>query len=383
MSMNDEIEKCTSCGFCQAACPVFGATLRAAFNARGKMLLLQEMRKGYLEWSEEVAETFLACTTCRACTYSCPRLVKGAEVMEDLRRDLYKKGLLPREFLSLEGNIESKGNIYGLPPNGRIEAYPRELRELAERHALKPRAEVLLYPGCLPAYMDMRITPSLIRLLEHVKADYTVLGPGEICCGLPLHLMGSDAFAEHAGRVSEQIRATGARTLLTPCAGCYRTFSRLYPPVADLGMEVLHTVQYLNRLPEEERIRAGRKLPKRITYHDPCDLGRACGIFEEPRAILKRIPGVELVEMEKNRMEARCCGGGGGVTAHHPDLAVDMAARRVQDALDIGAEGIVSGCPACKDNLKKGALRIPREARGRIAVMDITETILAGVEESD
>ena len=117
------------------------------------------------------------------------------------------------------------------------------------------------------------------------------------------------------------------------------------------------------------------KLGKKVTYHDPCDLGRAFQIFEEPRNILKNIPGVEYVEMARNRLQARCCGGGGGVQANNPEMAVEMGAERVRDALDVGADIIVSGCAACKDNLRKGAKAIPKQERGKIKVMDITEIV--------
>jgi heterodisulfide reductase subunit D len=118
-----------------------------------------------------------------------------------------------------------------------------------------------------------------------------------------------------------------------------------------------------------------------LTYHDPCDLGRAFRIFEEPRNILKSIPGLDFVEMTRNRLYARCCGGGGGVLANNPDLALNMASERVRDALEVGAEIIVSGCAACKDTLRKGARAIPKEERGKIKVMDITEIVTQAMDE--
>jgi Fe-S oxidoreductase len=121
------------------------------------------------------------------------------------------------------------------------------------------------------------------------------------------------------------------------------------------------------------------ELAKKVTYHDPCDLGRAFKIFEEPRDILKGIPGLEYVEMTRNRLKARCCGGGGGVQANNPEMAVEMGAERVRDALAVGAEIIVSGCAACKDNLRKGAKAIPKGERGKIKIMDITEAVAAAM----
>jgi len=140
-------------------------------------------------------------------------------------------------------------------------------------------------------------------------------------------------------------------------------------------MDVYHSVHFLEKLINEGIIKFKGDFRKKVTYHDPCDLGRTFKIFEEPRNIIKAIPGLEFVEMARNRLQARCCGGGGGVLANNPEMAVDMAAERVRDALAVGAEIIVSGCAACKDNLRKGAKAIPKKERGKIKIMDITEIV--------
>jgi Fe-S oxidoreductase len=371
----EEILKCTSCGFCQAACPVFGATLRPAYNTRGKMLLLKEVMEGLIEPSRDLAETFYTCTTCRACTYSCPRSIKAAELVEGVRRRLYEQGFAPGSLVAVKDNICRTGNVFAAGGKERIEVYPPSLREKVRRGELKEKAETLVFMGCLPSYLDMKTVPSLLKTLEAADVNCTTLASEESCCGFPLFLLGAGEFKPHAEKLLKNIRATGARELVTPCAGCYKTFQTLYPEIGDLGMRIYHTVQYLEKLASEERLTFDQPLPSKVTYHDPCDIGRACQIFEEPRSILRRIPGVEFVEMAKNRMEARCCGGGGGLQAYAPDLASEMAAKRVQDALAVGADVIVSGCPACKDNLKKGLRLIPKEERRRIKVLDIVEMV--------
>jgi Fe-S oxidoreductase len=140
-----------------------------------------------------------------------------------------------------------------------------------------------------------------------------------------------------------------------------------------MGLEVYHSVHYLEKMINDGSLKFEKDVSKKVTYHDPCDLGRAFQIFEEPRNILQAIPGLEYVEMARNRLQARCCGGGGGVLANEPEMAVEIASERVRDALVVGAEIIVSGCAACKDNLRKGAKGLPKEERGNIKVMDITE----------
>lgn len=376
----NQILQCSRCGFCQAVCPIFETTLRPAYNARGKMLLLKEVMDGRIELSQELAETFYYCTTCRSCTYSCPAKINVSEIVEEVRRKLFKDGHAPKPVLGVRDSISKADNVYASAREDRIEIYPSSLREKAEKNELPANAETLLFMGCLPSYLDMKIVPSLIRALDAGEVTYTTLATEESCCGFPLYLMGSDEFESHAQELIERIKATGARELVTPCAGCYKTFKNLYPEIGELGLKVYHSVQYFDKLLNEGKIRFSKEIAKKVTYHDPCDLGRACDIFEEPRDILKRIPGVEYVEMDRNRLDARCCGGGGGMQACNPDLAVDMAAERVRDALAVGAEIIVSGCPACKDNLRKGSRAIPKAERGKIKIMDITEMVTDALE---
>jgi Fe-S oxidoreductase len=362
----EEVLKCTNCGFCQASCPVFSATLRPAYNPRGKMLLLKEFLAGFIENPQDIAESLFTCTMCQACTYSCPRSIKGADVVEAARRMLYERGCAPPLSFKVLNNIRETGNVFASPTEDGI---------MAKRKGITDRADVLVFMGCLPNFMDMKTIPSLVGILEAAEMNYTSLGPEEVCCGFPILLAGSDDFEQHAARVMAKIKATGARQLVTPCSGCYRTFKHHYSRVGDMGVEVFHAVEYIDRLMDEGRIKVRGKLKVRATYHDPCDLGRASKIFREPRKILERIPELQLVEMAKNQLNARCCGGGGGLQAHNQDLALEMAKQRVRDALEVGAEIIVSACPACKDNLRKGAQALPKKERAGIRVRDITEVV--------
>ncbi|MFO7984232.1 MAG: FAD-binding and (Fe-S)-binding domain-containing protein [Desulfatiglandaceae bacterium] len=374
-AVDNELLACIFCGFCRLGCPTFSVTHRESRNARGRNALAFNLLNGTLEPSEELAEAFYSCTTCQACTYFCPARVKVDEIVEGVRKKLYESGFVPEPVQGIRENILKTGNVYASAKADRIDIYPPALKEKIQEGSLKSKAETLLFMGCVPSYLDMKMVPSLIKPLDAAQVDYTTLATEEGCCGFPLFLMGTDEFEPHAEKVIERIQATGAKELVTPCAGCYKTFKKLYPEIGDLGVEVYHSVHYLDRLINENKITFKGELGKKVTYHDPCDLGRSFQIFEEPRNILQAIPGLELVEMERNRLLARCCGGGGGVMANNPGLAVDMAAERVRDALAVGAEIMVSGCAACKDNLRKGAKAIPKEERGKIKIMDITEIV--------
>lgn len=372
----EQVLKCSKCGFCQAACPVFSATLRPAYNTRGKMLILKAVLDGTADLTTDLCETFYLCTECQACEVSCPSGVKGSEIVEKVRKELYERGFTPSSLAGVRDGILTAGNVFTSKQEDRVEIYPSQLKDRVKAGTLPEKAETLLFMGCLPSYMDMKIVPSFVHIMETGGVAFTTLATHEICCGLPLYLMGADVFDSHAAAVAANLKSMGVREIITPCAGCYKTFKTLYPEIGhDLGVEVYHTVHYLKKLVDEKRLTFHKTLSQKITYHDPCDLGRACGVFDEPRNVLRQIPGVELVEMENNRMEALCCGAGGGMAGVNPELALEMAAARVRQALAVGAEIIVSGCPACKDNLRKGARAIPKDERGRIKVMDITEIV--------
>jgi len=378
--IDNEVLACIHCGFCRLGCPTFSVTHRESRNARGRTALAFYLMNDSIEPSPDLAEAFYSCTTCQACTYFCPARIKVDEIVEGVRKKLYDADLVPEPVRGVRDNILKTGNVYASAKEGRIEIYPPSLKEKAKKGELKEKAETLLFMGCVPSYLDMKMVPSLIKPLDAAGVDYTTLSVEEGCCGFPLYLMGSDDFPSHAKSLIHRIRASGARELVTPCAGCYKTFKKIYPKIEDLGLEVYHSIQYLEKLIDEGKIKFEGEINKKVTYHDPCDLGRAFQVFEEPRNILKRIPELQYVEMPRNRLQARCCGGGGGVLANNPDMAVDMAAERVRDALAVGAEVIVSGCAACKDNLKKGAKAIPKQERGKIKIMDITEMVAGAIE---
>ncbi|MBC8418879.1 MAG: FAD-binding protein [Desulfobacterales bacterium] len=380
--IDNELLACIYCGFCRLGCPTFSVTHRESRNARGRSVLAFNFLNGTVEPSRELAEAFYSCTTCQACTYFCPAKVKVDEIVEGVREKLYKGGYTPEAVLGVRDNILKAGNVFASAKEERVDIYPPLLKQKAVEGTLKSEAETLLFMGCVPSYLDMKMIPSLIKPLDAAGVDYTTLATEEGCCGFPMFLMGArEDFRANAEKLIKKIKATGANELVTPCAGCYKTFKKLYPEIGDLGLEVYHSVHYLDKLINEGRIKLKGDLGKKVTYHDPCDLGRAFKIFEEPRNIIKNIPGVEYVEMARNRLQARCCGAGGGVQANNPDMAVAMGAERVRDALAVGAEIIVSGCAACKDNLRKGAKAIPKDERGKIKVMDITELIAKQIDD--
>jgi len=373
---DNEILACIYCGFCRLGCPTYDVTQLESRNARGRNILAFNLMTGTIEPSKELAESFYTCTTCNACTYFCPARIKVDEIIQKGREKLFAAGVTPEPVMALRHSILNTDNVYAAKKEDRIAIYPPSIKKQIKSGQLKEMADVLLFMGCVSSYLDMKIVPSLFKIMDAAGIDYTSLGTEEICCGFPLHLMGDqEKFEEAARNLIGRIKATGAKELVTPCAGCYKAFMKYYPEAGDLGVEVYHSIHYMQKLIGEKKLKLGGDLGKKVTYHDPCDLGRTFQTFEEPREILKAIPDIDFVEMSRNRLMARCCGGGGSVIAMEPELAADMAAVRINDAAEVGAEIIVSGCSACKDNLRKGVKSIPKEERPKIKVMDITEII--------
>jgi len=171
----------------------------------------------------------------------------------------------------------------------------------------------------------------------------------------------------------EAVRELGARRLVATCPSCYHTWAHEYPRILDepLGFEVLHSTELLADLVQEDKIRLGR-IEQKVTYHDPCDLGRTSGIYDAPRDVLKAIPGLEFVEMADIREMSLCCGGGGDAEMADAELTASVARRRIQQAQDTGAQVVVSACQQCVRTLAESA----RKNKIRLKAMDISELVL-------
>jgi heterodisulfide reductase subunit D len=230
--------------------------------------------------------------------------------------------------------------------------------------------------GCVSSFFprSYAIPQAAAGLLDAAGVDYALLGGDEWCCGFPLLANGAgdaarQAILHNVGRV----RALGARQVVLTCPSCYRTWAHDYPAVAGGlmdGLQVRHISELLADLVDQGRLPL-RAAGVRVTYHDPCDLGRRGGVVDAPRRVLNGIPGLELVEMREARQDALCCGGGGNLESVDPGLVQAAAARRLAQALETGAQTIVSACPQCERTLAQAA----RRQGARIRVVDLTELV--------
>lgn len=337
-----------------------------------------------VEWlDKDATEAAHLCTLCLRCVHECPQDAPVLDHVLRVRKGLWVAQRSPPGLRDMQSSIEVEGNPFWEPRHRRTEAYPPTLADRRAEDEVEP-PEVLLYPGCVYSYQDPRALAAVAIVMEAAGVDYQVLGEDEGCCGYVDHLAGAeDAFEDVARDTMGRIVATGARVLVTPCAGCFRTFSQLYTRV-DPGwpgqLEVLHLVEYIDRLMSEGRLPLSHESKVRmVAYHDPCDLGRHCGVFDAPRRVLSALPGVVLEEFPGSRQEAVCCGGGGGLRVFDTDTALDIAKRRL-GSLAGGMDGVATSCISCKGNLRLAATQLARGGGPRLKVHTVVELVAASLD---
>jgi len=373
--IDDEILICVQCGFCRIGCPVFNQTYLVSTNARGRVSLAYALMTNEIEPSKKLADRFYECTLCRNCTYTCPSGIDVQEIVEACRKVIYKAGFLPSPHKKVMENISRYGNPFGLtsdkvPKNFTLT--PEEWDEISKK---SDKLDALVYFGCLPYYQDLRIVPGTLKVLKCADIRFGTLEKDQSCCGYVGYILGTDSFEDQMNKVAKKIKKMSPELLVTPCSGCYKAFKTLYPEHIGFDVPVKHLLEYINDLIEAGRLQIKKDYPLKVAYHDPCDLGRHLEIYDPPRDLLRKIPNLELIEFKFNRSLARCCGGGGGVSAFDPQLMTSLAATRVKEATEVGAEVIVSACPSCKDSLKKGLSKLRKEMGVKMKILDIMEVV--------
>lgn len=363
---------CARCGYCQAVCPVFETLGWESTGPRGRMLIARAAAQGHV-LSPHQAQRVYQCTLCGHCREVCSTRIDTVSIWAELRKRLAEQGhLSDRPLAALRDNLLAAGNITGDAAENRL-LWQENLEPTQSFSSQLAGIEVVYFVGCVASlYPQVSAIPaSLASLLRRADISFTTLGSGEKCCGFPLIAMG---LPDEARRLAQEnlnlVRALGARTLVMTCPTCYRTWKRVYPELLGepLGVEVLHATEELVRLVKERRL-VFKPVEGRVTYHDPCDLGRNGGLYDPPRLLIEAAPSVELVEMADSRGDAQCCGGGGNLESVDPELAAAIADRRLVQALDTGASTLITACQQCRRTLAAAA----RRQRVRLKVVDVVE----------
>ncbi len=377
----ENLAQCRRCGICRDAvyedkgfdgiCPVWKNT--AGFETsfmRGRIQIAIALIEGRLEKTEENAESLFSCTLCGNCTSICAAEFDPAQCLESVRHVLKE---IPNEVRdTIAKKILENNNPY-VEENKTRRDWVKEVG-----FDIPCTGEVLYFTGCTAGFKLPETVIATAKVLKAAGVDFAVL-EDEPCCGSVMLRTGMvEEAKKNAENALEMIATSSAKTIVVTCAGCLKTLREDYIERFGFDLpEVLHVVEFLKPLIDSGKLKLKKSDEiKKITWHDPCHLGRALGVYEEPRDVLKAIPGVELVEMETNREAAMCCGSGGGLRSYDGDLAKKIAADRMQDAEEIGVDILATACPFCEHNLKDGASSMGSTIR----VVDILDFLADSLE---
>ncbi len=422
MSLKDyhyEMSHCHRCSYCKFVpfqlvkskrfscnCPSIALRNFHSYSAGGRVILGLSLLEGRLkEYTETMKQIVFECTMCGACQVQCRTYnynLNPIEVMQELRNHFIEQGeLIPEHMMMIEG-MKREDNVFGEPKKER----GNWAEGLDVKDVNKEKADVLFHAGCRASYDEdfQPVARAAVSILKKAGVDVGISGKSESCCGGRAHEIGYEGeFRNYAEDLVSRVKASGATKLVTICADCYGTFKGNYSAIGmKPDVEVLHITQYVDQLIKEGKIKFTTEIPLRVTYHDPCRLGRRGepgvqwkgeykrlephifapvpekpvklgleGCYDPPRDILKAIPGVELVEMERNRIHSFCCGAGGGVLEAFEDLALHTAGERIEEAKATKADAMVTACPWCERNFRDTL----EENNDEFPVYDIMELV--------
>jgi Fe-S oxidoreductase len=400
---------CYHCHKCTAGCPT------AFAMEYGPDRILRLIQFGQMERVLSSRDPWL-CLECEMCSTHCPNEIDGGKVMIALKELAGEQGYrvkdckalceLLADYLaqrpeaaiderlcegigrlnSLGQSITTEHNITGEDNANRL-IWSQNLERIPEGLEAKQGAEMVYFVGCVASFFPRtyRVPQAFTAILEHGDVDFTTLGGQEWCCGYPLLAMGR---LEEARELIEhnvaQVKALGASRVVFACPSCYHMWKFIYPDVLDkeIELEVLHATELLDEMIAANTIKLG-EMDLRVTYHDPCDLGRKSGVFDAPRRVLQSIPGLTLVEMGSYGQISECCGGGGNLESFDVDVLSDVSQRRMDRACEIGAEMIVSACQQCERTLTRAVRHHELARSSRMRVTDVTELVLQALEKAN
>jgi len=394
--VSQQLYSCRRCGMCgnkvTAAvpyiCPVREATAGFDhFYARGKMVIAQGLLEGKIQPSQELAEVLFSCTLCGNCMTQCgsvnqdtgEALVAITKIVEAMRADFlqnHPQWINPgyRDVLNASRQYN---NPWGLPRT----AKQKWANKMALKNARKEPAPVLLFIGCTVASnptLSLRARTAA-ELFHRAAVDFAVLGKDEPCCGSVQKRIGDLTLVHEM--IDENINlfnSLGCETIVTLCAGCASMLKNDYgEATATLKPRILHIVEFLPKLIQEGKLALKGKSSLKVTYHDPCHLGRHMGIYDAPRAILRALPGITLLERAATKENTICCGAGGGMRIFESgSLAEHIGRVAVESSVQLGAEALVTACPFCEMNLDTAA----SSANSKIPIYDIVDLVYEALE---
>jgi len=395
---------CLGCGDCGYAirpavgryltCPVKEVMEDEGFElyfSRGRMNVLKSILEGQIPLSKELAEWVYQCSECKNCTEVCHmsqneyiilptcNWIDHVKVWEALRKDLVEAGFAPLERHS--DLVKSMADDRMRNPYG--EDKDEKFDWIKEFPEIKEKGELMFFGGCTMPLRQVETLKNMMKILKAAGKEIAMT-KDEWCCGsIALRIGDEKSLSEIIKHNFEEFKNKGAKTLFTACAGCYRTWKKDYPELLseELPFEVKHITEILIDLLNNNQIPFKKEEGEivKVTYHDPCHLGRHMNLYDIPREVITKIPGIELTEMKRSRNNAWCCGAGGGVKSQFPDLSLRISKERIQEAIETNAKVLLTSCPFCIGNLNDSLEQMEYKVQGKIKVMDILDFIATKV----
>lgn len=370
-----------SCGFCREDCPIFTGVRKESTCARGISAIMLAFLDGFIKPNERLAKTFNLCTTCRWCTERCPINIEYPtkppnlridipEMIENFRADLLERGFVPAKVKEMLLNIRRTYNPWG-SPSGKRMAWSKgfTVETLSDKTSLEA-----FFICCAYSYDERakEVVDVAGTLFEEIGIPFVTLGNNQWCCGDMTLRLGekglSELLAEHNAQMFEKHKI---RSLISLSPHCYNTLKNdeIYP---ESNVNNMHYTQVLAEKVDEGKLKPSKRIEKRVTFHDPCYLGRYNNVYEQPRKILESILGLKLVEMYRNKKHSFCCGGGSGrVLTEELPYHERPSNERVKEAVEVGADVIATACPLCLIMLNDATKSL--ELEGKIIVKDVLE----------
>ncbi len=362
-------------------CPSSLYYLFDAYSCQGRMDVSLALIDGTLKYEDSpgLLDIYYKCNMCGGCDAMCKRVqdMEPLRVIQEMRTTLVGDGQLLPLHMPVMDSLRKEDNMMMKPRAER----GKWAEGLKVKDLTKDKAEVVFHAGCNLSFDEelMKVARTAITLLQNAGVDVGIMGKDETCCGGRVFEMGYQGeLTKYAENNIEAWTNAGVKTVIVACSDCYYTFKRLYPELGS-KFEVLHMVEFIDRLIKEGKLKFTKTIPMTVTYHDPCHLGRRdhvyvpgeaiMGIYDSPRDIIKSIPGVTLIEMERIKEYAWCCGAGGGVKEAYPDFNAFTARERIEEAKATGAEALVTACPWCECNF------IDALNGDKLKVLDIVELV--------
>lgn len=360
----EAVKYCYQCGKCDTVCP---------WNKVTDFSIRRLIRESVFGFPEIEFEDTWRCTTCGKCTQSCPRDVKQIDDVVALRRLAVDYGVSPpflRMVRNASASLSADGNPFGEDREKRA-----DWTQGVSVDTFTEGTEILYFSCCYTSY-DKRlqeVARATADILNKAGVEYGILGTEESCCGESIRKTGNeDVFKSLARENIKSFIDSGVKKIVVSSPHCYHTFKNEYPEFS-VNFEVVHISQYICELINEGRLQLSGEYAKKVTYHDPCYLGRHNGVYDEPRDILKSIPGLDLTEMSESRQDSLCCGMGGGRIWIDTEMAERFSNIRVEEAVGLGAEVLATTCPYCIDALEDSRSNLNYEET--IEIKDITEIL--------